>query len=56
MKKKEIDADLGIRIIYKNKEFSLDVDNNNRLILRSIDDISLLILPLSSNTVEIRSE
>lgn len=55
LKKVEISHDLGIEISHNGKSYSLAVDNFDRLILRSIDTTQLILLPQSSNTVEVKT-
>jgi hypothetical protein len=52
----EIVHDLGITINHNGKCFTISEDNNGKLTLRSIDNVSIVILPQASNTVQIRSE
>lgn len=52
----EIKHDLGIKIVHNGNEYKIDVDNNGRLVFQSIRDPQLVILPQSSNSIEIRSE
>jgi|WetSurMetagenome_2_1015567.scaffolds.fasta_scaffold99387_4 hypothetical protein len=51
-----IKQDLGIEIHHKGNVYTIAIDNNDNLILRSITDMQLIILPKSCNSIEIKSE
>ncbi len=48
--------DLGIVIEHNGDHFTISEDNHGNLLLRSIDNVQLMIMPQGSNTVEVRSK
>ena len=56
VEKWEVTQDLGLEIVHDGKIYSLAMDNYGKLTFRSINDVQLILLPQSSNSVEVDSK
>lgn len=56
IEKWEVTQDLGLEIVHDGKIYSLAMDNYGKLTFRSINDVQLILLPQSSNSVEVSSK
>ena len=52
----EIKEDLGIEVHFNGNIYSIQKNNSDQLVLTSITNTQLLILPKSSNCVEVKSK
>ena len=45
-----VDQDLGIEIVHNDKVFSIALNNHGELVLRSINNVQLILSPQSANS------
>jgi predicted Mrr-cat superfamily restriction endonuclease len=56
IEKKEIEQDLGIEFEHKGSVFTISENNIGELVLRAINEVQILVYPMSSNCIELRAE